>query len=93
MAPVEQKRTTKNLVARWESFPCVEEEHSRSFWIQILQDTLGVQNTIHALEFERKVKGRKIDMFYEDMGILIEMKGRGALHLLAQTNSGYISNM
>ena len=29
------------------------------------------------LEFERKVKGRKIDVFYEGMGVLIEQKGRG----------------
>lgn len=42
-----------------------------------MQDVLGVQNATHSLEFERKVKGRKIDVFYEDMGILIEMKGRG----------------
>lgn len=77
MTAAEQKRAAKNFVARWESLPCVEEEHSRSFWIELLQDVLGVQNATHALEFERKVKGRKIDVFYEDMGILIEMKGRG----------------
>ena len=77
MTLAEQKRAAKNFVARWESLPCVEEEHSRSFWIELLQDVLGVQNATYALEFERKVKGRKIDVFYEDMGILIEMKGRG----------------
>lgn len=77
ITPTEQKRAAKYFVARWESLPCVEEEHSRSFWIELLQDVLGVQNATHALEFERKVKGRKIDVFYEDMGILIEMKGRG----------------
>jgi molybdopterin converting factor small subunit len=38
---------------------------------------LGVPNPTQHLEFERKVKGRKIDVFYEDRGILIEMKGRG----------------
>ena len=77
MTPAEQKRAAKYFVARWESLPCIEEEHSRSFWIELLQDVLGVQNATHSLEFERKVKGRKIDVFYEDMGILIEMKGRG----------------
>ena len=58
MTPAEQKRAAKYFVARWESLPCVEEEHSRSFWIELLQDVLGVQNATHALEFERKVKGR-----------------------------------
>lgn len=77
MTPAEQKHAAKEFVARWKALPCVEEEHSRSFWIELLQDVLGVQNTTHVLEFERKVKGRKIDVFYEDMGILIEQKGRG----------------
>ncbi len=57
--------------------PCVEEEHARSFLIELLEGVLGVPGATRVLEFERKVKGRKIDVFYEDMGILIEMKGRG----------------
>ena len=52
--------------------PCVEEEHSRSLWIELLQDVLGISNATRVLEFERKVKGRKIDVFYEDMGVLEE---------------------
>ncbi len=77
MNPVEQKKAAKRFVAHWKEMPCVEEEHSRSFWIELVGDVLGIANPTHALEFERKVKGRKIDVFYEDMGILIEMKGRG----------------
>lgn len=73
----EQKRAAKAFVERWRALPCVEEEHSRSFWIELLQDIYGLKNATHALEFERKVKGRKIDVFYEDMGVLVEMKGRG----------------
>ena len=73
----EQKRAAKAFVERWRALPCVEEEHSRSFWIELLQDVYGLKNATHALEFERKVKGRKIDVFYEDMGVLVEMKGRG----------------
>ncbi len=77
MTPAEQKRAAKQFVTRWKSLSCVEEEHSRSFWIELLQDVIGVPNATRMLEFERKVKGRKIDVFYEDMGILIEQKGRG----------------
>ena len=29
------------------------------------------------LDFQRKVSGRKIDVFYEDMKILIDQKGKG----------------
>lgn len=74
---IEQKRAAREFVKRWKTMPCVEEEHSRSFWIELLQDVLGVPNATRVLEFERKVKGRKIDVFYEDMGVLVEMKGRG----------------
>lgn len=74
---IEQKRAAREFVKRWKAMPCVEEEHSRSFWIELLQDVLGVPNATRVLEFERKVKGRKIDVFYEDMGVLVEMKGRG----------------
>ena len=77
MTPAEQEHAAKEFVARWKASPCVEEEHSRSFWIELLQDVLGIPNATHTLEFERKVKGRTIDVFYEDMGILIEQKGRG----------------
>ncbi len=73
----EKKREIKAFVERWEALPCVEEEHSRSFWIEFVQQVLGIPDATHFLEFERKVKGRKIDVFYEDMGILIEQKGRG----------------
>lgn len=77
MTTIEQKRAPQEFVKRWKAMPCVEEEHSRSFWIELLEDVLGLSNATHFLEFERKVKGRKIDVFYEDMGILVEMKGRG----------------
>lgn len=77
MTPAEQKRAAKKFVERWQAMPCVEEEHARSFWIELLEGVLGIPNATHLLEFERKVKGRKIDVFYEDMGVLVEMKGRG----------------
>ncbi len=75
-SPFEQKRRAEEFVERWKAMPCVEDEHSRSFWIELLE-VLGVDNPTRVLEFERKVKGREIDVFYEDMGILIEQKGGG----------------
>ena len=76
-SPASKKRDIKAFVERWKELPCVEEEHSRSFWIEFVQQVLGIPDATHFLEFERKVKGRKIDVFYEDMGILVEQKGRG----------------
>lgn len=76
MNPAQQKANAKKFVERWLNEPGNEEEQSRSFWIQLLEEVLGIPNVTHILQFERKVKGRKIDVFYEDMGILIEQKGR-----------------
>lgn len=77
MNPAQQKANAKKFIERWQNEPGNEEEQSRSFWIQLLEEVLDIQNATHVLQFERKVKGRKIDVFYEDMGILIEQKGRG----------------
>ena len=76
MTPTEIKKAAKSFVERWKAMPCVEEEHSRSFWIELLGDVLGVKHPTRVLDFERKVRGRKIDVFYEDMRILIEQKSR-----------------
>ena len=64
------------FVERWQQQPGHEDEQARSFWIELL-GVLGVAEPTRLLEFERKVKGRKIDVFYEDMGVLVEMKSRG----------------
>lgn len=72
MMLAEQKRQAKKFVKRWRAMSCVEEEHSRSFWIELFEGVLGIPNATHVLEFERKVKGRKIDVFYEDMGVGFE---------------------
>lgn len=74
---MKQKQQIKRFVERWKALPCVEEEHSRSFWIEFAEQVLGIPQATKFLEFERKVKGRKIDVLYEDMGILIEQKSRG----------------
>ena len=72
-----QKENIKEFVRRWSAQTGAEEEQDRSFWIEFLQDCLGVTNATKLLDFQRKVGGRKIDVFYEDMKILIEQKGRG----------------
>lgn len=74
---VNKKQATKAFVERWKAEEGNEDRQSRSFWIELAQNVLGIDDPTHILEFERKVKGRKIDVFYEDMGILIEMKSRG----------------
>lgn len=34
---IEQRQKIKQFVERWKALPCVEEEHSRSFWIEFVE--------------------------------------------------------
>ena len=43
-----------------------EQRESNSFWIELCSQVLGIANPTQQLDFERKVKGRRIDVFYED---------------------------
>ena len=77
MTPVEQKKAAKAFVGRWKAAEGNELREANSFWIELCSQVLGIANPTQRLDFERKVKGRRIDVFYEDMGILIESKSRG----------------
>lgn len=77
MTQLDQKRAAKEFVKRWQAEEGNEDRQSRSFWIEFAQDLIGIKNPTHVLDFERKVHGRKIDVFYEDLGVLIEQKSRG----------------
>lgn len=77
MTPNEQKRAAKDFVARWKAAEGNEQRESNSFWIELCMNVLGIANPTQHLDFERKVKGRRIDVFYEDRSILIENKSRG----------------
>lgn len=77
MTPNEQKKAAKEFVARWKAAEGNEQRESNSFWIELCMNVLGIANPTQHLDFERKVKGRRIDVFYEDRSILIESKSRG----------------
>lgn len=77
MTPNEQKKAAKEFVARWKAAEGNERRESNSFWIELCMNVLGIANPTQHLDFERKVKGRRIDVFYEDRSILIENKSRG----------------
>lgn len=73
----QKKAAAREFVKRWQSAEGNEDREARSFWIEFAQELLGIPNATKVLNFERRVKGRKIDVFYEDMGVLIENKSRG----------------
>lgn len=73
----EQKKAAKQFVERWKAAEGNEQREANSFWIELCHDVLGIASPTKQLDFERKVKGKRIDVFYEDMGVLIESKSRG----------------
>lgn len=76
VTPIEQKQMARQFVERWQTAEGNEQREANSYWIELVE-LLGVSNPTRVLDFERKVQGRRIDVFYEDMGILIESKSRG----------------
>lgn len=74
---IDRKNAAKQFVQRWTNAEGSEEREANSFWIELFQDVLGIAAPTQKLDFERKVKGRRIDVFYEDMGVLVENKSRG----------------
>lgn len=77
MNQAEQRAAAKKFVERWKAEEGSEDRQARSFWIELCQEVLNIANATHVLDFERRVRGKTIDVFYEDMGILIENKSRG----------------
>lgn len=83
-----QKQAAKKFVERWQQAEGNEDREARSFLIELLHDVLGIKDPTKVLDFERRVKGRKIDAFYEDMGILLEAKSRKPGILDERRNNG-----
>ena len=77
MNQLEQKQAAQAFVERWQAAEGNEQREANKFWIELVGELLEIPNPTHVLEFERKVQGRRIDVLYDDMGILIENKSRG----------------
>lgn len=77
MNPTEQRAAAKKFAERWQAAEGSEERESDDFWFELFQDVLDVHNPTHFLDRQRKVQSRKIDLFIEDTGVLIENKSRG----------------
>lgn len=73
-----QDLAAKEFVARWTG-KGQEDEHGRSFWLDMLQTVFGVANAMQYVDFEKKVKSSsgsttRIDAFIPSERILIEQK-------------------
>lgn len=60
-----------------------EDEDDRSFWLEILQDIMGLEHPTDYIEFQKKVKGeddsntKRIDAYIPSVRVLIEQKSLG----------------
>ncbi|MBQ9577955.1 MAG: hypothetical protein IJR28_00320, partial [Ottowia sp.] len=75
----QQKKAARDFIAYWQKeAKGSEKAQSREFWIDLFTNVLGVTNaTRGVLKFEFPVQGKYIDVFHEDVGVLIEHKSRG----------------
>ena len=55
MTDAQQKKAAKEFVKYWEG-KGYEKGESQKFWIDLLQNVLGVENAIHYISFEDQVK-------------------------------------
>ena len=77
MTDKEQKKAAKEFAARWEGRGD-EKQETQLFWIDLLQNVLGVENPTSIIQFEKPVVIEKntkfIDGFIPSTKVLIEQK-------------------
>ena len=81
MTDVEQREAARQFYYKWRGRGR-EDEDARSYWIDFLQDILGVDRVTDRVEFEKKVIGKdgntkRIDVYIPETRVLIEQKSLG----------------
>ncbi|MCR4647230.1 MAG: methylase, partial [Oscillospiraceae bacterium] len=78
MTDKEQKKAAKQFAERWDG-KGDEKQETQRFWIDLLQNVLGIENPTAVIEFEKPVvveKNQKyIDGYIPSTKVLIEQKG------------------
>ena len=93
MTDIEQREAARQFYYKWNGRG-KEDEDARSYWINFLQDILGVDKVTDRVEFEKKVVGRdgntkRIDVYIPETRVLIEQKSLGlALDMLKEEDKG-----
>ena len=81
MTDAQQREAARQFFYRWQNRG-KEDEHARSYWIELLHDVLGVENVTQRVEFEKKLTGAKgsterIDVYIPETRVIIEQKSLG----------------
>ncbi len=81
MTDQQQREAARQFFYKWNG-KGREDEDARSYWIEILQDILGVEHVTDRVEFEKKVIGadsntKRIDVYIPETKVIIEQKSFG----------------
>ena len=81
MTDAQQREAARQFFYRWQNRG-KEDEHARSYWIELLHDVLGVDDVTQRVEFEKKLTGAKgsterIDVYIPETKVIIEQKSLG----------------
>ena len=80
MTDAQQREAARQFFYRWNG-KGKEDEHARSYWIELLSDIFGVERATERVEFEKKVAGEKskkrIDVYIPETHVVIEQKSLG----------------
>ena len=78
MTEAERNEAARQFCQRWAN-KGKEDEDDRSYWIELLQNVLGVDHVTERIEFQKKVVGpdgntKRIDAYIPETRVLIEQK-------------------
>ncbi len=81
MTDAQQREAARQFYYKWNG-KGREDEDARSYWIEILQNILGVDHVTDRVDFEKKVIGpdgntKRIDVYIPETHVLIEQKSLG----------------
>ena len=81
MTDAQQREAARQFFYKWNG-KGKEDEDARSYWIEILQNILGVDNVTDRVVFEKKVIGgddntKRIDVYIPETHVVIEQKSLG----------------
>ena len=81
MTDTQQREAARQFFYKWNG-KGREDEDARSYWIDILQNILGVDRVTDRVDFEKKVVGpdgntKRIDVYIPETHVLIEQKSLG----------------
>ena len=92
MTLAKQREAARQFYNKWHG-KGREDEDARSYWIDILQNILGMDHVTDRVDFEKKVIGadgntKRIDVYIPETRVLIEQKSIGIVLDKPQTGHG-----